>query len=354
MKIFILGAAALLAGCAGLPPAPSYPSHETAVVKTYVHNLGFKGLFASEMVRSVSTRADMRRAEDQFQFSGYVMKHLTKARDGARIWRVDKNLLWSLNLEAKTYTECPLTGCVAARREAAAAARKSSAPSPRASGPSCALTLVKNRFMVRSTGQTRQINGFSTKGYTLTWDIVAQDARKNKSTSSFRVDLWTTPENDPRLAAVRAVEGRFAAAISARRAQDSSEKTAIPTEALKIFETKFLSGFTAARRPSLAKASSELGKIHGYPISTTVNWYLDGNACQAAPQAQSAAPAPDPGLNLGSVVGGLLGTGAHAAVADAAPKPVFGFVEEVREMKVEPASDGLFVPTPGFKLKPAP
>jgi hypothetical protein len=35
-----------------------------------------------------------------------------------------------------------------------------------------------------------------------------------------------------------------------------------------------------------------------------------------------------------------------------AGKPVFGFVSEIKEMKVAPASDGLFVPPPGFQLVP--
>jgi hypothetical protein len=93
----------------------SYPTHGTAVVRTYVHNFGFKGLFASESTQTVSTRADMRRSEDQFHFSGFIMKHLAKAHDNATIWRLDKDRLWRLDLADKTYTECPLAGCPAPR-----------------------------------------------------------------------------------------------------------------------------------------------------------------------------------------------------------------------------------------------
>jgi hypothetical protein len=108
-----------------------------------------------------------------------------------------------------------------------------------------------------------------------------------------------------------------------------------------VLELQFMSGFGAGQHPSLMSAAKELSKINGYPISTSVNWYLDGSGCQAAaaPQAQGGAAG---GFDLSRLMGG---SGADGA----GPKPVFGFVEEIRELNVEPASDGLFVPPPSYK-----
>jgi hypothetical protein len=346
-------AAAFLGGCA-TPIAQTYPTHDTATVRTYVHNLGFKGLFASEGARSVSTRADMRRAEDQFEFSGFVMKHLAKARDGARIWRIDKNLLWDLDVAGKTYSECPLTGCVSPRQAPTSRPEQAPAQERPQQKPSCKMTLAKNSFSVKPTDQTRAINGFNTKEYLVSWDVVAQDKDKNKVVSTLTIEIWTTPEDDPRIKAVQAVDRRFEGALHAQKAEGMGK--IVPADALKIIEMEFMNNFSADQRSSLMGAAKELGKIRGYPISTVLNWYLDGSACEAASQEKEASSSS--GLDLthgfGGLVGSATGMAAHKGIENQAKgmagKPVFGFVEEVREMSVDPASDGLFVPPPDFKL----
>lgn len=349
--------AVLLAGCAGPKVATNYPKHETATVQTYVNNRGFKGLFASESTRTVSTRADMRRTEDEFAFSGFVMKHLAKARDGALIWRLDKNRLTDVDFAAKTYSECPLSGCPAPKREAAPERPAESRPEQPRKRPACKLTLTKNSFTVKATGQTRTINGFEAKGYAIAWDVVAQDKDKNKDVSTVSVSLWTTPEDDPRIKAVRAIERRFDAGLRSARAEETAMNKAIPADALKIIELEFMSNFSSDQRSALLNAGKELSKIHGLPVSTTLNWYLDGGACQAAPPPQETQETAQ-GLDFSRGLGGLLGSAASGAAQKGvenqakgmAGKPVFGFVEEIKKMDVEPASDGLFVPPPGFKL----
>ncbi|MFI5362801.1 MAG: hypothetical protein ACHQ49_12585 [Elusimicrobiota bacterium] len=354
MKPLRLALAVFLAGGCATKIAQNYPSRETALARTYVHNLGFKGLFASEVTQSVSTRADMRRSEDQFGFTGFVMKHLAKTRDTARIWRVDKKLLWDLDIPAKTYTECPLSGC-ASPAKAPADRPAASAPQERArKKPSCRLTLAKNTFSVKATAQTRVVNGFDTKEYQISWDVVAQDQDKNKTTSTVDIDVWTTPEDDPRIKAVQAVDREFESALRIQRPEESRMAKVVPADALKVLEMQFIRDFGAEQRASLLNAGKELGKIHGYPISTTLNWYLDGTACQAvSPEPEKKEESPS-GLDLSHGFSGLLGgaaqKGAEDKVRDMSAKPVFGFVQEVQEMKMDQASDGLFVVPPDFKL----
>ena len=351
-------AAVLLAGCAGPQVLPNYPKHETATVQTYVHNLGFKGLFASEVTQTVSTRADMRRSEDEFAFSGFVMKHLAKARDGARIWRLDKNLLWDVDLADKTYFECPLSGCPSPRATPTEKAERKPEPERPRKEPACKLTLAKNTFTVKATGQSRIVNGFDAKEYSVLWEIVAQDKEKKKDTSSVSVSIWTASEDDARLTAVRAVERRFESALRTKRPDESAMNKAVPAEALKIIELEFMNNFNAGQRSSLLNAGHELAKIHGFPISTTLNWYLDGNACATAPPPQEKQESSSSGLDFSRGLGGLLGSAVSGAAQKGvenqakgmAGKPVFGFVSEVKKMEVAPASDGLFVPPPGFKL----
>jgi hypothetical protein len=352
---FIALAGLILQGCTG-EVLPDYPQNATAVTRTYFHNLGFKGLFASENTRTISTRANMRREENTFQFSGFVMKHLASAHAGAVIWRADKNKQWRLDPKTKTYSECPLTGCPARAHQPRS--EESARPEQPAqhTKPSCALTLAKNKFSVEATGESKEINGFQTKRHKVVWEVVLQDKAKKKNTSLVTIDIWTTPENSPAMEAVRSVERAFEARVRENSPERAGMGKAIPPEAMKIIAMQFLSDLTADQRASVTAASAELAKIHGRPVLTHLEWNLGGDACQ---DAASAAPKQESGtgLDLSHGIGGLLGSaasrGAENKIGEMSSKPVFAFDEELRQMNVEPASDGLFVPPPSYKLSAA-
>ena len=353
--LFVALAGLILQGCAG-EVLPDYPKHTTAVTRTYFHNLGFKGLFASENTRTVSTRADMRREENTFKFSGFVMKHLASAHAGAVIWRADKNKQWRLDPKTKTYTECPLAGCPARAREARPeAAARPEQPTPHKK-PACALTLEKNIFSVEATGETKEINGFHTKRHKVLWKVVLQDKAKKKNTSLVSIDIWTTPENSPSMEAVRSIERTFETRLRENAHERVGMGKAIPPEAMQIIAMQFLADLTADQRASVTAASAELAKIHGHPVLTHLEWNLGGDACQ---EAASAAPKHErsTGLDLSHGLGGLLGSaasrGAENKIEEMSSKPVFAFDEELQLMEVAPASDGLFVPPPSYTLSAA-
>jgi hypothetical protein len=304
----------------------------------------------------------MRRSEDQFHFSGFVMKHLAKAHDNATIWRLDKDRLWRLDLADKTYTECPLSGCPAPREAPQRPRQQAPQPQERPTRkPSCQLTVAKNRFSVKSTGQTRTINGFSTQQYQVSWELVLQDPDKKKDSSRLAIELWTTAESDPRITAVRSVENGFERALRAKRPERSGLGKVVPAEAMKVVALQLLNGLSQDQRAAVASASEELAKVHGHPISTQLDWFMDAQACPGGPQPQERKEASS-GLEASHGVGGLLGSaaglgaqkGAQSQAREMAGKPVFSFVEEVQEMDVQPASDGLFIPPAGFKLASRP
>lgn len=349
-------AAAVFQGCAG-EVLPDYPLQPTAVTRSALHNFGFKGLFASESTHTVSTRADMRRDENEFGFSGFVMKHLASAHSGAVILRVDKDKQWRLDPKTKTYTECPLAGCAAHAHGARPEQARPDQPERPASKPTCPLTLAKNKFSVEATGESKSINGFPSKRHRVTWEVVLQDKAKKKNTSLVTVDVWTTPEDSPGLVAVRRVEQAFEQRLREKMPARAGVAKVIPPEALKIISMQFLAGLTADQRSSVTAASSELSKIHGHPVLTHLEWNLGGDACQDQP-APAAQQRKDDGLDITHGLSGLLGSaasnGAQSKAAEMSTKPVFAFDEELQKMQVEPASDGLFVPPPSYRLVAAP
>jgi hypothetical protein len=351
-RLRLLAAALFLQACAG-EVLPDLPKRSTAVTQTYFHNLGFKGMFASQSTRTVSTRADMRREENTFKFSGFVMKHLASAHDGSTIWRVDKNKVWRLDPKAKTYQECPLAGCPRpARPEIPQRAERPEQPRQK---PTCALSLAKNKFSVEPTSETKEINGFSTQRHKVAWEVVLQDKNKKKNTSLVTIDVWTTPENNPKLEAVKAVERTFEARVREAAPRGEGVGRVIPPEAMQVIAMQFLADLTPDQRAAVTAASQELSKIRGRPVLTHLEWNLGGDACSDA-----AAPKPEPqekqGLDFSRGIGSLLGSaaarGAQNKMEAMSDKPVFAFDEELRKMEIEDATDGLFVVPPAYQLVP--
>lgn len=343
-RLHLLAVVVLLQACTG-EVLSDLPKHSTAVTQTYFHNLGFKGMFSSETTRTVSTRADMRREENTFKFSGFVMKHLTSAHDGATIWRVDKNKVWRLNPKAKTYMECPLAGCARPTRS-----EKPERPEQPRRKPTCALTLAKNKFSVEPTSETKEINGFSTKRHKVAWEVVLQDKNKKKNTSLVSIDIWTTPENNPKLEAVKAVERSFEARVREAVPRDEGMGRVIPSEAMKVIAMQFLADMTPDQRAAVTAVSQELSKIKGRPVLTHLEWNLGGDAC-----SDTAAPKPEKqGLDFSRGLGGFIGSaatrGAQNKMEALSDKPVFAFDEELRKMEIEDATDGLFVMPLSYKL----
>ena len=361
MKIAPFVFVGLFFGCATAVVHDDSPKHSTAVERTYVHNLGFKGFFASESSHTTWTRSNMRRSEDEFQFSGFFMKHMAKTHDDAMIWRIDRRLLWRLDLDEKVYTECPLTGCVGRQRPVERPREQTQQQQPRPERkPSCALTLAKHRFTVTPTGERKTINGFETKRYQVVWQVVVQDARKRKDTSTVNVDLWTASDSDPRLVAVRGVDAQFERALHAASPRKEMDQV-VPPEAMKVIALQFLSGLSASQRAAITNVGQELSKIHGHAISTKLEWYLDGDACaDEQAQARSADSGQKPSsLDFSHGVSGLFGSAGSMAAQKGVEKkaeeiqgrPVFGFEIEVKQIELAPASDGLFVPPADFKKK---
>ncbi len=348
-QIFLVAFAPLLLTACFHEVLPDYPQHATAVTRTYFHNLGFKGMLASESTRTVSTRADMKREENEFKFTGFIMGHLVSARDGAVIWRADKNKQWRLDPKAKTYVECPLLGCPPSqtpRPERPEAPQRQEPPKK----PTCPLTLAKNKLSVEATGESREINGFKTKRYKVSWDVVLQDKSKKKDTSLVTVDIWTTPEDNPRMEAVRSVEREFEQKVREKAPDRSGVGKVIPPEAMQIITAQFLAGLSSDQRSTLTSAAQELSKIHGRAVSTHLEWNLGGDACQTEAQA---APKEKAGFDIFHPISSAIGSAAESKAAEMSDKPVFAFDEELQQMDVAPASDGLFVPPPSYKLAAA-
>ena len=348
-------AAMVLSACAQQQVAEdTTPKNPTAVLDTRTTNLGFKGQFASEAKLTTQTRADMQRIDTEHEFTGAIMKHLVSGTSQAHITRLDKNLLWDLDKKEKSYTECPLGGCGVKPGVMALPQGGESRPDT-SKEESCPLKMVKNEFDVKETGQTRVINGFDTREYLLAWDVVAEDAQKRQAINRLTVNVWTTPESDA-IKSVLTTQATFEKAYLSKVASEyAGLQRVMPQEALAIVSNYFFSTLSETDRKALLGVGSKLDRVKGFPISTKIEWYASGEACAAPKSKEDKKEAK---LDLKSGVGGLMNSLAgklmddkiNKEVEQSKDKPVFGFVQEVKAIKMESVHDSVMSVPAGYKM----
>jgi hypothetical protein len=321
-------AAAGLAACAGAPQPEldNSPANPTAVLETRVSSSGIGGAFPFETTQKRYVRHNMRRDESRTQGTGTFTAVFVTALSGegdTTIARLDRKLLWILNHGKREYTECPLHGCPPA------AVKPEERAAEEAKKPDCTMRLTKSSFDVKPTGQKRNINGFDTDQHEVVWLVTVQDQAKRTTTSTLSIDVWTSPVTAEMRQAIN-VEQAFERAYhaSAPRARpaaaaDRSKRQLLPPEVSRMM-LGYLSSLSPADRAALIRASRQLESIKGQPISTRIDWRLEGNAC-----------APQEGARDTS-------------------KPLLSFTIEVKSLKVEPVRDSVFTVPPSYKLASQP
>jgi hypothetical protein len=88
--------------------------------------------------------------------------------------------------------------------------------------------------------------------------------------------------------------------------------------------------------------------VKGHPIRTTVEWFLEGNACAPKEEAQPA-PAAQPTNPSDMVESGVMSMFSKKE-EKAGPKPVVSFTMEVKQLGVVPVHDSVFSVPSGYKL----
>jgi hypothetical protein len=358
----------IMAGCAKPTIVDNSPERPTAVVKSEIRNFGIKGMFAYDGSQVVRTREQAQQTNEKVKFTGTVMRFLTKEQDESTISRVDKNLLWKLDNKEKRYTECPLTGCGTLPGQPSFAnlnAPETGQPSAQEEEPvmeqgkpGCVTKITKNEFKVEETGQTRVINGFKTKEYQLTWQVVAEDDQHRQDTNTITINIWTTP-NTNEIDKVMKVQESFQQAYMAKINQHTTAMDRIvPQQALAVLTTYFFNSMSEKDRAALLKAAQEMEKIKGYPISTKLEWNASAEACG---KGQQVAQTKQEGSNIdlqngvSGLVGSLTSKFVEKKVEDEAEKakskPIFGYVQQVTSIKMEMVHDSVMEIPHGYKLE---
>jgi hypothetical protein len=344
--LVIAGVVAGIAGCATTPlpvqEPDNTPTHPTAVIETHVINEGIKGFFPYESTDRNYCRSNMNREDSVLKGTGTFTGFLIGTNNKALITRLDRNLVWTLNPDKHEYTECPVTGCRAPSKPVQAE-QKSEQPRQQHE-PDCTMKIAKTSFTVKPTGQKQKINGFDTDEYKVAWLVTLQDNTARKTTSTLNVDVWTTPVT-PALQQALDMEAAYARGYLGKIAPSASDKI-LPAEVGKMIMGYLSSAMSPADRSAFLAVGREMGKIKGHPISTRIDWNMQGNACEPK-EAASGNRAP---TSASGVVSGITDMFTKKKTEEAESRPILSFVVEVKSLKVEPVHDSMFAVPKGYKL----
>ena len=339
--------AAGMAGCASAPVVKdTTPLHPTAVIETQVSSDGIKGAFPFKTDDTVYLRTDRKRNASMFKGTGTFTGFLLGSHSGIRITRLDQRLIWKLDPDKKEYTECPLTGCApsgAPPAEQASRGRERQSHTQRGSG--CAMHVTRSVFKVTPTGKTRNINGFETREYQVSWVTTLRDHKRRTSTSKLEMDMWTTtPDKAMRDAMKVEAEYKRARARAIHIRHGSYTHELLPGDASKLIMAYLATSLNRHDLRAFMHAGRQMRKIKGHPILTRITWDISGNACHEEEQQQQAGnPAPSSPSDLLSGLGHMLtgnkgGSGSNTSGSE----PLLSLTVEVKQYQIAPEHDSLF------------
>ncbi len=277
----------------------------------------------------------------------------TLYENSAQIIDLDEEKVYDLDLDKKTYKVTTFDELRRKmeedRRRAEEQARKDQdRQSTESKQPDQNAKEIQVDFDVKSTGQTKAINGFDAKEAVMT--ISVHEKGKTLEQSGGLVltsDMWLAPAI-PQMKEIAEFDLRYAQKLAGPMLQGASPQQ------LAMALAQY-----PGMQDAIAKMRAEGGKMAGTPILTTTTFDAVKSAEQMEQEKKSAAE-PDSSADSGSGVSGMLGGFARRmakkkndSAQDAQPKARATFLTMTNEvLKVEPAVSAADLAIPaGFKEK---
>lgn len=239
------------------------------------------------------TREDRRMLSTKREYDSWMARQFFGNSADTVIYRMDRNLRWTMidNDGEKTYTECPLVGCVNVGMEKYDPKNNANKeggqpfdydPNDK-SASTCPIHVTKNSFKVTDTGKSRLIAGHTSNEYHANWVVEYQDDKGRKDSNRLLMVLWNAQPNEE-MKKVWAMTEKADEAYLKKIEKDKNVLSAVmPEEILAVLST-----FTGNLSNSewAKNVAKEMAKVKGYPMATKVEWYLDRKACVEPQEAK--------------------------------------------------------------------
>lgn len=287
-------------GLTTLALLPSAAQADVTVVRL-THFDEVTGIASHDTTSTDYIQGDKKREENLRKFTGSVLGAWQKFRNednGALdvdIYLVGENKHYDLDPKNKTYSE----DTIYEPRQAS----KDENPRSGAQGRQQEqekdndTKITKNEFTVKDTGQTKNINGFDTHEYLVTWDVETENTKTGeKGKSLMTTDLWNS--TDARLAKAQEEEAAYGKAYLKLMQLPSS-----PSEMAQYGFNSVNINMTAADRKAFF---DKLKTIKGYNVSMDVRWESASTDANGKPTNSDNSQQGHP-QTLDSALGSLFG-----------------------------------------------
>lgn len=180
----LLTAAVLIAGCAQKQVVlePEIPVFR---YEQYVHNEGFRGKFASESHDVITVTPDRKKNDSTFKWTGAIMSKITSDKHNIEIVRLDKDLIWQINMNKKRYLEFPIK-----KMAMQVGVAQSDPTAETVYVEDCVKCTVKSG--IKRTGTKKIVNGYEAEQVILTWSSTCAGKEKGEpaGTTTYTLEIW--------------------------------------------------------------------------------------------------------------------------------------------------------------------
>lgn len=344
---------ALVAGCANTPEKDDpTPKNDTSVVRaTFSVNGGFVPDISG--TQTVYTRPNMRRIDTTTEFDSFMMRWANS--DISDIFRIDRNLLWMLDNDARSYQECPLSGCIVNPLFPASADEREEDEEEYETyeDRQCQVTLTANDFSVEATGHQRLIGGLRAGEYVVRWQTTMKDKQGRTDTNLLQFVLWTVPPTEDMSKAWRVHS------VATNNYLDAVGENNLLVRILGRQGFKTIGSFVGDIEKTDEHAYSmwldELAQIKGYPLSVKMEWFQRHETCPEAKKRNSTDVDLSKGLDglkdaATGLVRNVVSDKKEELLAEWKKKPRVRYVYEVNSVAEQRVHDSTFMLPEGYVL----
>ncbi len=182
--VILIGLTVMISGCAKKqvilePEIPVFRYEQ------YVHNEGFRGKFASESHDVITVTPDRKKTDSTFKWTGAIMSKITSDKHNIEIVRLDKDLIWQIDMNKKRYLEFPIK-----KMAMQVGVVQSDPTAETVYVEDCVKCTVKSG--IKRTGTKKIVNGYDAEQVILTWSSTCAEKEKGQpaGTTSFTLEIW--------------------------------------------------------------------------------------------------------------------------------------------------------------------
>ncbi|CAH0533148.1 hypothetical protein VST7929_01009 [Vibrio stylophorae] len=293
----------------------------------------------------VLTRDNQRRISDDMRFKNMLLRWANaQTSDFIDMKRGRAQLADDI---AKTYRNCGIHSCDDFQFNWAPEPEDEQGDNAMPEEPveQCPVRLSKENYVVKKTGQQKEIAGMRTDGYLVEWHTESKDNAGNKDTSILRIHVWTTQPTQTMNEAWK-VHQAFTDNYLAKTGDNNDLSRIIGEDGYRALSA--FSGDTQHRDSNTYnRYTRELRKIKGYPLQIDMAWYVNQTTCpeqnQPTDNSEQSAPTDIEGVAV-DFLGGLAqdAMGLNETDPNAwKTTPVFQYIYEVTNVRMMPVADAL-------------